>query len=113
MVCNFTGMLSAPSVSRVPVYTATYSDGFGLVRKEIEAPNRTVAYAIATRRPPEGHRLTNLRKKKSFGVSDVASLDERVDMAMTRALYSIYTNTDTAARFARAEIKASAMAARS
>lgn len=108
MVCNFTGMLSAPSVSRIPVYTATYSDGFNLVRKEIEAPNRTVAYAIATRRPPEGHCLTNLRKKKSFGVSEIASLDERVDVALTRMLYSIYANTDAAARFALAEIKASA-----
>lgn len=108
MVCNFTGMLSAPTVTQAPVFMATYSNGFGIVRKEIEAPNRTVAYAIATRRPPEGHQLTNLRKKKSPAAITQPSLDERIDVAMTRALYSIYTNTDTAARFASAEIKASA-----
>lgn len=108
MVCNFTGMLRAPKVEVIPVYAATYSNGFEMKRKEIEAPNRVVAYAIATRRPPEGYELTNLRKKKATRAADIASLDERVDVAMTRALYSIYANTDAAARFAMAEIKASA-----
>lgn len=108
MVCNFTGMLSAPNIDMLPTYMATYSSGFGFVHKEIEAPNRAVAYAIASRRPPEGHQLTGLRKKKAPRLEPRPSLAERVDVDLTRALYGIYANTDAAARFAMAEITASA-----
>lgn len=108
MVCNFTGMLSAPDVDLLPTYMATYSNGFGFKHKEIEAPNRAVAYAIASRRPPEGHQLTGLRKKKAPAMKPRPPLEDRVDVALTRALYSIYANTDAAARFVSAEITASA-----
>ena len=65
MVCNFTGMLKAPAVSDpMPIFIATYSDGFGLTRKEITAPNRFNAYAKARVYAPDGHTLTHLRQKK-------------------------------------------------
>lgn len=65
MILNLHGMLKAPvSVDPLPVYIATYSDGFGLKRKEITAPNRFAAYAKARVYGPSGHTLTNLRKKK-------------------------------------------------
>lgn len=65
MVCNFYGMLKAPAeVEPAATYIATYSDGFGLVRKEITAPNRFSAYAKAKVYGPDGHTLTNLRMKK-------------------------------------------------
>lgn len=101
---NFTGMLSAPDVERQPVFVATYSDGFGLKRKEIEAPNRFTAYAIATRRPPAGHELTGLHKKKAPRQQSRQTLDEKVDVKLTRALAGIYANTDIAARFVLAEL---------
>lgn len=102
---NFTNMLSAPEVSRPPVFVATYSDGFGLKRKEIEAPTRLAAYAIATGRPPLGHTLTQLRKKKGSG-KEVVSIDmaDSVDVKLTRALAGIYANTDLACRFAANEL---------
>lgn len=65
MVCNFTGMLKAPTVAEPsPVFVATYSNGFGFQRKEITAPNRFSAYAKAKVFGPEGHTLTHLRQKK-------------------------------------------------
>ena len=65
MVCNFHCMLKAPTAAEhAPVFIATYSDGFGLVRKEITAPNRFSAYAKAKAYGPDGHTLTNLRMKK-------------------------------------------------
>lgn len=65
MVCNFHGMLKAPTTTEpAPVYIATYSDGFNFKRREIAAPNSFSAYAKATVYKPEGHTLTNLRMKK-------------------------------------------------
>jgi len=65
MVCNFTGMLKAPTIANPsPVFIATYSDGFALTRKEITAPNRFSAYAKAKVYMPYGHTLTHLRQKK-------------------------------------------------
>lgn len=104
MACNFLGMLSAPVVDRPPVFVATYSSGFGLVRREIEAPNRLTAYAIATRRPPDGHELTGLRKKKAPRQQSRQTLEEKVDVKLTRALSGIYANTDRAARFVLEEL---------
>lgn len=62
---NLHGMLKAPTPAEpAPVYIATYSNGFGLQRREITAPNRFSAYAKAKVYKPEGHTLTNLRMKK-------------------------------------------------
>lgn len=102
---NFTGLLTAPEVERQPVFVATYSSGFGLVRREIEAPNRFTAYAIATRRPPAGHELTGLHKKKSPRQQARQTLEEKVDVKLTRALAGIYANTDVAARFVLEELQ--------
>lgn len=106
MGCNFLGMLKAPDLEQPPVFVATYSSGFGLTRKEISAPNRLAAYAIASMRPPEGHTLTQLRKKKSFTAPrrPVVSLEESVDVKLTRALVGVYANTELACRFVAAEI---------
>lgn len=111
MTCNFLGMLKAPELAQDPVFVATYSDGFGLKRKEITAPNRLVAYAIASMRPPLGHTLSQLRKKKSpyaTPAKPVEPLEEAVDVKLTRALVSIYANTDLACRFAAEEIRSMA-----
>lgn len=108
---NFTGMLSAPNIEQPPVFVATYSDGFNLKRKEIHAPNRMAAYAIATRRPPEGSTLTQLRKKKAPREQDAQTLDEKVDVKLTRALAGVYANTDAAARFVMEELRALAKGA--
>ena len=102
---NFTGKLSAPNIEQPPVFVATYSDGFNLKRKEIHAPTRMAAYAIATRRPPEGATLTNLRKKKSPRQQASQTLDEKVDVKLTRALAGVYANTDAAARFVMEELR--------
>lgn len=102
---NFAGMLSAPDAEQAPVFVATYSDGFNLKRKEIHAPTRMVAYAIANGRPPSGCTLTQLRKKKSPRQSMTQTLEEKVDVKLTRALAGIYANTDLAARFALEEIR--------
>lgn len=102
---NFTGMLSAPNIEQTPVFVATYSDGFSLKRKEIHAPTRMAAYAIATRRPPLGCTLTQLRKKKSPREQAVPTLEEKVDVKLTRALSSIYANTDVAVRFVMDELR--------
>ena len=60
---NFLGLLKAPEQPAPLVrYVATYSNGFGLQRREIDAPSRLAAYAIARVRPPEGCELTQLRK---------------------------------------------------
>jgi len=60
---NFLNMLKAPEQpAPLALYVATYSNGFGLQRKEIHAPTRLAAYAIAQVRPPEGCELTQLRK---------------------------------------------------
>lgn len=107
---NFTGMLSAPEIQQPTVFVATYSDGLGLVRKEIEAANRFTAYAIASRRLPGNLPLTNLRKKKQPRTSPELSLDERVDIKLTKALSGIYTNTDLAARFVMDELREMARA---
>ncbi len=104
MTFNFTGMLRATDIEQPPVFIATYSDGFGIKRREITAPDRLAAYAIATRRPPGGATLTGLRKKKAPATPKRPSLNERVDIACTRALYGIYRNTDIAGRYALAEI---------
>lgn len=62
---NLQGMLRAPAVADpLPVFIATYSNGFGLMRKEITAPNRFSAYAKAKVFGPDGHTLTHLRQKK-------------------------------------------------
>lgn len=62
---NLHGMLRAPAEPvKAPVFIATYSNGFGLVRKEITAPNRFSAYAKAKVYMPDGCTLTNLRMKK-------------------------------------------------
>lgn len=105
---NFTNMLSAPDIEQIPVFVATYSSGFGLKRKEISAPHRLAAYAIASMRPPEGHTLTNLRKKKSPRAMSRPTLEENVDVKLTRALAGIYANTDMACRFVQEEIRATA-----
>lgn len=73
---NFTGLLTAPEVERPPVFVATYSSGFGLVRREIEAPRQQSSQA----------------------------LEEKVDVKLTRALFSIYANADIAARFVLEEL---------
>ena len=114
MACNFLGMLSAPDIEQPLVFVATYSSGFGLTRKEISAPTRLAAYATASMRPPEGHTLTNLRKKKSFTAPrrPVVSLEESVDVNLTRALAGVYANTDLACRFVAAEIRYMASGAR-
>lgn len=104
MACNFLGMLRAPDIEQPPVFIATYSDGFGIKRREITAPDRLAAYAIATRRPPGGATLTGLRKKKAPSAPKRPSLEERVDIACTRALYGIYRNTDIAGRYAVIEL---------
>ena len=111
MACNFLGMLCAPAIEQPPVFIATYSDGFGIKRREITAPDRLAAYAIATRRPPGGATLTGLRKKKAPSAPKRPSLEERVDIACTRALYGIYRNTDIAARFVLDEIRGMAQGA--
>ena len=59
---NFLGMLKAPEPQAL--YVATYTDGFNLRRREIAAPTRLAAYAIARVRPPEGCTLSHLRKKR-------------------------------------------------
>lgn len=65
MVCNFTGMLKAPAAAEpLPVFVATYSNGFGFTRKEITAPTRFSAYCKAMVYGPEVHALTHLRQKK-------------------------------------------------
>lgn len=102
---NFTGMLKAPGIEKPASYVATYSDGFKLERKEIEAPNRMVAYAIASMRPPLGCALTKLRKKKAPRCQAVPSFDERVDVKLTRVLSSVYINTDLACRMVMDEIR--------
>lgn len=62
---NLHGMLKAPAASDpLPVFVATYSNGFGLTRREITAPNRFNAYAKARVYAPDGHTLTHLRQKK-------------------------------------------------
>lgn len=62
---NLTGMLKAPEQPAPLVrYVATYSDGFSLRRKEINAPNRLVAYAKAKAYGPDGCQLTQLRKQR-------------------------------------------------
>ena len=62
---NFLGMLKAPeNPTPLPCFVATYSNGFGLHRREITAPSRLAAYAIATTRPPDGYTLTQLRKQR-------------------------------------------------
>ena len=62
---NLQGMLKAPiSTDQAPVFIATYSNGFGLTRKEITAPNRFAAYAKAKVYGIDGHTLTHLRQKK-------------------------------------------------
>jgi len=102
---NFTGMLTAPNIEQPPVFVATYSDGFNLKRKEIHAPTRMAAYAIAVGRPPLGCALTQLRKKKEpRAQTPVPTLEEKVDVNMTRALAGVYANTDIAARFVMDEI---------
>lgn len=108
MACNFLGMLSAPTIEQPPVFVAIYSDGFETKRKEIHAPTRVAAYAIATRRPPNGCTLTSLRKKKAPRAQSKPTLEERVDVAMTKALHGIYVNTDMAARFIMEEIRSMA-----
>lgn len=108
---NLTGKLSAPNIEQPPVFVATYSDGFNLKRKEIHAPNRMAAYAIATRRPPEGSTLTQLRKKKAPREQAAQTLDEKVDVKLTRALAGVYANTDVAARFVMEELRALAKGA--
>jgi len=41
MVCNFQGLLKAPTPAKpLPVFIATYSNGFGFTRREITAPTR-------------------------------------------------------------------------
>lgn len=108
---NFTNMLKAPELEQPITYVATYSDGFGLKRKEIEAPTRLSAYAIATGRPPLGFTLTSLRKKKTERKPAFKTLADRIDVKATRALSSIYTNTDLACRFVMDEIRAMAASA--
>lgn len=108
MTCNFLGMLKAPDLEQPPVFVATYSDGFNLKRKEIQAPSRMVAYSIAVVRPPLGCTLTQLRKKKAPRIQAGQTLDEKVDVKLTRVLASVYGNTDVAARFVRDEIRAMA-----
>lgn len=108
---NFTGMLSAPEIDQMPVYVATYSDGAGLVRKEIEAPSRLAAYAIATRRPIGNLPLTGIHKKRAPRQQPRQTLAEKVDVKLTRALFGIYRNTDIAARFAIEKLQAEAAAA--
>lgn len=108
---NFTGMISAPNIEQPPVFVATYTDGFNLKRKEIHAPNRMTAYAIATRRPPEGSTLTQLRKKKAPRMQVAPTLEEKVDVKLTRALAGVYANTDAAARFVMDEIRSMAQEA--
>lgn len=108
MMLNFTGLVKAPYIDHPPIYVATYSDGFNLRRKEIHAPTRLAAYAIATGRPPLGCTLTQLRKKKSPAAPKLPSLAERVDVSLARALFGIYANTDAAARFAAAELRSMA-----
>ncbi len=89
---NFTGMLTAPNIEQPPVFVATYSDGFNLKRKEIHAPTRMAAYAIAVGRPPLGCALTQLRKKKEpRAQTPVPTLEEKVDVNMTRALALLHT----------------------
>ena len=62
---NLHGMLKAPTIANPsPVFIATYSDGFGLTRKEFTAPTRFSAYAKAKVYGPAGHTLTHLRQKK-------------------------------------------------
>lgn len=62
---NLHGMLRAPTEpAPAPVFVATYSNGFGLTRKEITAPNRFSAYAKAKVYMPDGCTLTHLRMKK-------------------------------------------------
>ena len=62
---NLHGMLKAPAgAGPIPIYIATYSNGFGFQRREITAPNRFSAYAKAKVYKPDGHTLTNLRMKK-------------------------------------------------
>ena len=65
MVCNFQGLLKAPTPAKpLPVFIATYSNGFGFTRREITALTRFSAYAKAKVYKPEGHMLTHLRQKK-------------------------------------------------
>ena len=111
MTFNFTGMLRAPDIEQPPVFIATYSDGFGIKRREITAPDRLAAYAIATRRLPSGAALTGLRKKKAPRSQVAPTLDEKVDVKLTRALASVYANTDAAARFVMEELRALAKGA--
>ncbi len=108
---NFTGMLTAPNVEQPPVFVATYSDGFNLKRKEIHAPTRMAAYAIAVVRPPLGCTLTQLRKKKSVRLHPAPTLEEKVDVKLARALSSVYANTEVAARFVMDEIHTMAQGA--
>jgi len=62
---NLHGMLRAPTEpAPAPVFVATYSNGFCLVRKEITAPNRFSAYAKAKVYALDGHTLTHLHQKK-------------------------------------------------
>lgn len=111
MMLNFTGMIPAPDIEQPPVFVATYSDGFNLKRKDIHAPNRMVAYSIAVVRPPLGCTLTQLRKKKSARSQVGPTLEEKVDVKLTRALASVYANTDVAARFVMDELHAMAQGA--
>lgn len=60
---NFLGMLKAPEPQAL--YVATYTDGFNLRRRDITAPTRLAAYAIARVRPPEGCTLTHLIKNRA------------------------------------------------
>ena len=62
---NFLGLLKAPDQpAPLARYVATYSNGFGLQRREIDAPSWQAAYAIARVRPPEGFELTHFRKAR-------------------------------------------------
>lgn len=62
---NLHGMLKAPAAAEPqPVFIATYSNGFGLTRREITAPTRFNAYDKARVHAPDGHTLTHLRQKK-------------------------------------------------
>lgn len=101
---NFTGTLAAPNLEAPPVFVATYTDGFNFKRKEIHAPTRCAAYAIAVGRPPLGCTLTNLRKKKAPRPQAEPTRDDQVDVKLTRALYGIHANTDAACRMALDEI---------
>lgn len=62
---NFTGLLKAPEhPSPLALYVATYNNGFGLQRREITAPSRFVALAIASTRIPDGFTLSHLRRQR-------------------------------------------------